>query len=269
MKENTISDFLLERYRLGEITNQDKETIEELLVSDCNLQSRLKNLEESDRELRLRYNGDFLKQQNTSQFPRKHFYRINLKKYFLIAAVLVCVFLPAFYLIQNTVWQGYDNGSFNNDFQTDRVKGHLLQLKPELYIYLKDGGSDPVADFTVLEEGCTIQLAYYVPAGTGQYGVIFSIDGRSHVTLHYPFRLGLSPELISGKRTLLNRAYILDDAPEYEIFVFVVSPEPLNVPEILEKAGVYEKKLKEKNKEIFDGFNVEIITILKKEGKIQ
>jgi hypothetical protein len=71
---------------------------------------------------------------------------------------------------------------------------------------------------------------------TRRYGVIFSIDGRSAVTLHYPPVLGADTRLVTGKWTLLEEAYTLDDAPDYEVFFFVVGGEPLDVPVILNSA---------------------------------
>jgi hypothetical protein len=133
-----------------------------------------------------------------------------------------------------------------------------------------------------LTEGNTIQLAYTVPAESRHYGVIFSIDGRSVVTMHYPYRLGQSSLMVSGRRTLLREAYTLDDAPYFEIFVMVISEKPLNTETILERAQEFAALLpttenmnvselsdaasifiEEKSKAAFENCHVEIVTMLK------
>jgi hypothetical protein len=85
--------------------------------------------------------------------------------------------------------------------------------------------------------------------------------------MHYPYRRGQSSLLVSGRRTFLNEAYILDDAPDHEVFVFVVSEEPLNVDNVLHEARVIagEPKtgIEEKCKTVFAHYEVETLTILK------
>jgi hypothetical protein len=131
----------------------------------------------------------------------------------------------------------------------DRLKGNTGAYGPdgalaELSVYLQSGpqsGQGPegtgLADGAILHEGNTIQLAYRVSGGAEQYGVIFSIDGRSALTVHYPCREGQSARLITGRRIALDEAYTLDDAPDYEIFFFVVSDKPLDTGKILKSAG--------------------------------
>ena len=55
MSQNKVSVLMLERYRLGELNPEDQKTVNEALASDENLRSGLETLDESDRELRLRY----------------------------------------------------------------------------------------------------------------------------------------------------------------------------------------------------------------------
>ena len=126
---------------------------------------------------------------------------------------------------------------------------------------------------TLLAEGSTVQLAYTVPIGEEYYGVIFSIDGRSEVTMHYPYRMGQSPLLVSGRQTLLNEAYTLDDAPGYEIFVMVVSTEALEAASVLRTArsiavkaagsAVPEAAIKEECAGLFSDCDIKIATVLK------
>jgi hypothetical protein len=109
-------------------------------------------------------------------------------------------------------------------------------------------------------------LAYVLPPGNEYYGVIFSIDGRSAVTMHYPYGQGQSSLLEAGKRTFLNEAYTLDDAPDFEIFFMVVSRRPLDTSLILKTAGVLAQNPETALREsagAFKGYEVEALTIRK------
>jgi len=274
MKEMMISTFMLERYRLGELKPEDKEEIQEAAAKDPSIHKILEELDKSDNELRLRYNADFFKLNSYRALPR-HKKSVNTKTRvaLLVAAVFLCVFIPLLYFvfINNLLNElKKDSGIVvaSAEYLTERAKGQVPSGS-EIFIYLKGGGESPLNDQAILHEGHTVQLAYSAPAGAEHYGVIFSIDGRSVVTMHYPYRRGQSSSLVSGRRTLLNEAYMLDDAPGYEVFVFVISNEPLNVDTILNDARKAADDTKtaemiiERVKEIFIDCEVETITVLK------
>jgi hypothetical protein len=272
----TISAFMLERYRLGELNPEDQQAIMEALVLDQGLKDRLNELDESDRELRLRYPLEsFLPEpvafrERCLRFART---RKPLLRLALIAAIVLAVAVPSFRFLSSRmetrggIAVAAAPQGLSGVFPADRAKGQTL-AGSELAIYLKGNQEIMLPDQTVLEEGNTVQLAYTVPAETEHYGVIFSIDGRSVVTMHYPYRSGQSSLLVSGRRTFLNEAYILDDAPDHEIFVFVVSKEPLNVDQVLHRAYQIASEpetliIEEKCKTVFENCGVETVTILK------
>ena len=274
-----ISEFMLERYRLGECEEEDKQTVEKALAEDGNLRSELKQLEESDRELLQRYPDLFFglrnipgtdyKGSSNRRFPKHEQTGAGKRRLFTLiaAALLAGIIFPALHFLYN----GAVNSSGAEDLFGDRAKGNSLK-GTELYVYLKGEEKNPLADQAVLREGSTVQLAYTTPPDNEYYGVIFSIDGRSLVTMHYPYRKGQSSLLVSGKVTFLDEAYILDDAPDYEIFIFVVSENPLDAEAVLEEAqaiaGEIKKPdtrfLKEKSKMAFRDCEVETVTALKK-----
>jgi hypothetical protein len=263
MNESLISDIMLERYRLGELNPEDRATVENALISDTSVRLLLDELETSDQELRLRYPVLKVRQISSKQFSAK-----NLRVPMLIAAAMLCVFLPAFIVLQNIPGISNRFATVQDDFLTERPKGEI-SAGSELFIYQK-GVSEPlVSNQAVLQEGHTIQLAYLTPAGSDYYGIIFSVDGRSTVTMHYPYRRGQSSLLVSGRRTLLNRAFILDDAPDYEVFVFLVSAEPLNTETVLREAQIIAENsetaemIMEKAREVFITCEVETIVIKK------
>ena len=272
MNQKKISDLMLERYRLKELSEQDRITVEDALKTDPLLRCALEELEQSDRQFLLRYPFE---SSGLKTRAKRSFSRIKVKITLCAAAVLLCILLPVFIFMRNDL---QSSGITMSDgipvaFATERPKGQV-PAGSELIIYIK-GAPEPVQhNQTVLQEGNTIQLAYIAPVGSDYYGVIFSIDGRSVVTMHYPYRRGQSSLLVSGRRTLLNEAYTLDDAPDFEIFVFVVSGEPLNVDTVLKEAQAIAEQaytvemIKEKSMQIFDTCEVETLTILKEERGI-
>jgi hypothetical protein len=279
MREKTISAFTLERYKLEELNLQDKKEVEEALAKDGDLRSALAGLEASDNELRLRYPAlsmDF-HSDNIIHFPKKRFVSKKIKISLLAAAILLCILLPFFILNRNTA--NITIASAVNDFQTDRpntdrAKGQL-PTGSEILIYLKGDSEAALLEAELqnqklLQEGDTIQLAYKAPAGLQYYGVIFSVDGRSVVTMHFPYLRGQSSLLVSGRQVFLTEAYTLDDAPDYEVFVFVVSEQPLDVnavnaeaQKIARKTGMPEQ-IKELSKEAFSECEIETIMVLKR-----
>jgi hypothetical protein len=155
---------------------------------------------------------------------------------------------------------------------SDRAKGGT-----ELRVYLKpapgnlgnpgnpgNSGDLNLEDGAVLREGNTVQLAYMVNGE--RYGVILSIDGRSAVTLHYPYGEGQSTQLVSGRRTLLDEAYTLDDAPDYEIFFFIIGDRPLDLGRILGSAKELARNprtAREGSAALFKGYEVKTFTLRK------
>jgi len=84
-------------------------------------------------------------------------------------------------------------------------------------------------------EGDIIQIGY-IAMGKFRYGSIISIDGRGTVTLHYPENSVSHEELTMNKKVLLNKSYELDDSPSFERFIMILSAEPVETSEIINKA---------------------------------
>jgi hypothetical protein len=219
---------MLERYNLGEVTEEEKEFIETLMIRELRLAERLADIRRSDIEIKNRYSPEQFMARQTKKSPNRPPVP-PLAWGIGAAALLLFIALPFFRTL------------FSTAPLTDRVKGGMDTASAELSVFLKSDTihvSDTDAqlpDQTVLRRGNTVQLSYMV--STNSYGVIFSIDGRSAVTMHYPYELSQSTRLIPGKRIALDEAYTLDDAPDYEIFFFVVSNKPLDVPAILKSAA--------------------------------
>ena len=230
-----ISAFLLERYNVDEVTVEEKAAVERALGWDEALTGRLAALRESDAAIRERY----LSTGTGRAFPvRRRFARWRPRRVMAAAAVVCAVF--------SALW-GLRVSHIRTLPERDRAKGGIASLA----VYLKTDAASPYAvsdgkGRVALHEGDTIQLAYTVPgnaeASTPLYGVIFSIDGRAALTLHYPSPADGAARLAAGKRTVLDEAYTLDDAPRFEAFFMVVSAEPPDVNAVLDKARLLAKE---------------------------
>jgi len=269
MNENRISTFLLERYRIGEVTNEEKLRVENALARDTTLAAALAEMDRADSDFRQKFPKEkFFSSDKFSQRPAP---RIALRRprvpaviWGLCAAALVLVIALPLLILK-------DRGSVGNN---DRMKGAAGENSSELSVYLKEdssGKSIMLQDQADIREGNTVQLAYLVKGGD-KYGVIFSIDGRSAVTLHYPYRPGLSTRLVSGKAVPLDEAYTLDDAPDYEMFFFVTGDNPLDVRGVLNTAQRLASQIERSPQEAdihgnaaFNDYDLAILTLWKED----
>jgi hypothetical protein len=240
-----ISELTLERYCLGETSPTEHTAIEAAVASDEMLAARLAELKQSDKEIHDKYHALYL---NFSFATRRRARTRRLAVGLCAAALALAVVVPAIRLFNR----------FSAP-QMDRIKGGN-----ELRVYLKtDTGEATLARNMKLHEGNTIQLAYIV--NTEQYGVIFSIDGRSVVTPHYPDE-GQSTYLTVGRQIPLNEAYTLDDAPLYEIFFFITSGTPFDTEEILRSARILAQDPAtaiERSASVFAPYNVKTVLVEK------
>jgi hypothetical protein len=255
-----ISAFLLERYNLGEVVGEEKALVETALAENPGLVERLAELRRSDAEIRSR---DFASGRRFMRSGRGGPLKRPLRPVLWSLGAAALVLFVALPFLQARFFSG------------DRIKGSAETM--ELRVYLKtDGETAALTDHAILREGNTVQLAYTVDGrpDAGRYGVIFSIDGRSAVTLHYPPVLGADTRLVTGRWTLLEEAYTLDDAPDCEVFFFVVGGEPLDVPVILSSArqfaGQFAGQLAgnpeaalERSRSVFKNYEVKTVNLYK------
>jgi len=226
-----VSAFLLERYHLGEVTPQEKLHVENTL-GETALAASLAELDRADRDFLSKFPANFITQRRQdAKAPRRMEKRRKL--IWGLSAAALALLLPLF-VFRNFIPAGNQN--------IDRPKGASgAGLSAELSVYLKgnsSGEETKLPDQGKIRTGNTVQLAYQIPEEDSgeRYGVIFSIDGRSSVTLHYPYTAGQSTMLVSGKAVPLEEAYTLDDAPDYEIFFFVIGDKPLETEAVLNTA---------------------------------
>jgi anti-sigma factor RsiW len=112
---------------------------------------------------------------------------------------------------------------------TDSVR---LKGAPALLIYRQSSGqAELLGDGAVAKRGEVLQLAYH-SAGE-RFGAILSVDGRGHVTQHFPEASQHQAAALEDKANL-PFAYELDDAPEFERFYFFTARDPFAVAPLLE-----------------------------------
>jgi len=279
MSQNQISSFLLERYHIGEVTADEKLRVENALTSDAGLAEALAGLERADNEFKQRFPLEkFLPNDNTARhsaalragarFNVKNSRKVSPVIWGLCAAAVVLIVAIPLLVMRN---------SFNKI--DDRMKGAVVDSSDiELSVYLRDNFAGEIiklADQADIHSGNTIQLAYYIQdASSEKYGVIFSIDGRSSVTMHYPYSEWQSTQLDCGRAVPLEEAYTLDDAPDYEIFFFVVDDEPVQVEDILNEARQLAAQIAQKPQdvieqgaEVFKDYRLEILTLRKEDSR--
>lgn len=115
-----------------------------------------------------------------------------------------------------------------------RVKGNALPAKSllSLNVYLKDGNAvKELKNGFRAAAGDVIQITY--TPGRNDYGIIFSVDGSGNVTRHFPEDGWTAAELThSGGEIPLDFSYELDDAPDFEYFVFAASKNAFSLDNI-------------------------------------
>ena len=101
---------------------------------------------------------------------------------------------------------------------------------PTLRLYKKETTAPVLLrDGDRVFEGDEVQLQY---TAQQPFGVIFSVDGRGVVSLHFPNKAGESSRMATGTH-LLPFAFKLDDAPGFEAFYIASSDKPISVDHMI------------------------------------
>jgi anti-sigma factor RsiW len=225
-------DLTLERLVLGEGDRSERRAFSERLASDAAFRKRVLELQEDDREtlerhppaaveaeLRRRVKGDRRLSQRLEP-TRSAGPAQGMLRWLIPVAVLATAF---------AVWVPiHRHGS---PILEDRAKG----FAPQLHVYRQEGDRTlRLSDGAEARPSEVVQLSYV--AGEDRFGALVSVDGRGTVTLHLPEEPDASTALDPGGETPLPHAFELDDAPRFERFFLVTSPEPVDVQAVIEAA---------------------------------
>ena len=95
--------------------------------------------------------------------------------------------------------------------------------------------SERLRDGARAANGDLLQLAYL--AGDASFGALLSIDGRGHVTPHWPEPGAEAAAPLSAKGEVrLPSAYELDDAPAFERFILITADTPFSMAAVMDAA---------------------------------
>jgi hypothetical protein len=225
-----VPDLVLERYRLGEMTPDEAAAFERRVHGGDELQQRLQALEASDEEIRRRHPAAVLAanvrrriEARATDAPRMAgagVFGLRWRTAAALAGVLVLLVLAGPPLLGP------------GDESTEGIKG----LEPALLLFRKTpGGSEELRDGATARAGDLIRIGYR--AAGQSWGVILSIDGRGVVTQHLPRDGARAARLSTESQALLDFAYELDDAPQWERFYFVAGSAPFDAAPVIEAAS--------------------------------
>ncbi len=221
-------DWILERFRLNELPEEEMRAIQGALDEDPDLSVRLEALEGSDREIHASYPTEWVARQVARRLERREAPSISRfgPRLALAAVVLLAVvfsiYLPGPEVPPTWDWRGMDG---------IRLKG----VKPDLLLYRKRASEvEQLADSSVAYAGDLIQI-FYRAAGK-PFGAIVSVDGRGTVTRHLPASGTSAVRLIQGDPVSLDYSYELDDAPKWERFYFLTADTSFDVRDVTQAA---------------------------------
>lgn len=218
-------DWKLERYLLGELSPKEMENIRKREQSEDILRERLNKLKRENDEILSLYPPETVVPQIETRFPRIK-KNVPVKHHWPIwaAAMLVVAFIQGIPFIIDEFQSSQNIEMFGNGDDETRIKG----LTPRLEVWRRRGyEAEPLKNNTSAFAGDEIQLRYAVPESC--YGILVSLDGKGTLTAHLPEGRFKAEVLEPGKMTFLDKAYRLDDAPEFETFYLITSPKPFEV----------------------------------------
>ncbi|MFT3835885.1 MAG: ActD-like protein [Myxococcaceae bacterium] len=208
-----IADWMLERYRLGELGASEKAQVEQSLAADPSLRERLAALDADSKQTLQKFPpASFAAEVNrrAERAPIKTVKSsrpvILISAFALAASLAVAVFVkpPPDILVKGSA--------------TLRVFKQTAK------------GPERVFDHGLVHPHDVVQVGF--ETGGPDELVVVSIDGSGHVTLHYP--LNGNPKLDPGMKEL-PQSFELDDAPGFERF-FMVTGKGLSADQTMDAA---------------------------------
>ena len=221
-----ITEFELERFLLAELPNDDRDRVERLIAVDAQAAARLESLRRSSRDILESHDRVSMvrairarKQQVSPPRP----WRGSPMKVGLLAAACLVVALAAPLILRRSV-----PGAGATPPEETLVKGAPSSLQ----IFRKTStGSEPLHTGSLTSAGDLIRLGYQAVAA--RYGAIISIDGRGHLTRHWPRGGDMAESLKGPGLVLLDQAFELDDAPRFERFYLVTNVHAFQIGSVL------------------------------------
>jgi len=274
MDSKNVTNWELERYILGDLPPHKREQIERIAKEDPDIQRRIEELKKNNLDILQQYPSEkmapkIMERVEKGRKMRTSWIRslLSSKRRFLYITPAIASALLLLFIVLSVNRQP----SEMSPLKDSRYKGveDVALAGPRIIILKKAGDSaEELKSGGVVRSGDLVQIAY-IPERM-RFGVIFSIDGRGVVTLHFPEDGNASTALEPETRKLLETSFELDDAPEFERFFFISSMEEVDVETLLKQAKVLASSSdrgKEGELALPDTFNQFSILLLKGEGQ--
>lgn len=226
-RNDTVSDYMLERYVLGELPPEKLREIGSRIEAEPALAARVEALAASSADILRQYPPSWFAGEVAARtgaartsVPTRRTRRVRVPLVALVPALSVA-------LVALWVLRPADDASGPVPRLAELAATRSKGLTPRLTIYRRVGDeAEPLDSTSVVRAGDLLQLSY-IAAGQ-PHGVIVSIDGRGATTLHFPMRNG-STALRQEGETPLPHAFEIDDAPEFERFFLVTGSSAIDV----------------------------------------
>jgi anti-sigma factor RsiW len=221
-----VPDLYLERYLVGELPEDDRRRIEQLLELDPELRGRLDALKESEGELARRYPAPDMADRIRGRLRQAAAERTQVSGPRAWGWLVPAVAAAALLLVVGPTL--VPPPSPTDDIL---IKG----ADAEVVVFRKTpSGSERLESGASALPGDLIRVGYRAAGHT--FGVIVSTDGRGSVTQHLPRSGSQAASLEAGGTVLLDFSYELDDAPRWERFYLVTGSEPFELEPVRQAA---------------------------------
>lgn len=255
MKKEVLNELYYEQILLDELSQ------EKFKREDIN-QDKIRILKQSNKSILDKYPPEFWANTIEDKLQKE---KKNNKMNFSSARLYIPLSAAAVFLLFFTISPIFDKmESFANpnEFENIRLKGNT----PSIFIYRGNGNDAELLDNNALVKEKDLLQISYDSAGE-KYGIIFSIDGRGTVTLHFPDNINSDTKLENGGKVSLPFSYELDNAPLFERFFFVTSNNEINAQSILDNAGSIAKGNKSEMLNLADGSKQQSVILYKEEDQ--
>jgi hypothetical protein len=245
MNNELTNEYYLERFLLGELSEEESVEIQKRISEDVALQTKIEELESSNRAILARYLPSNVRAQIENRIEEaRHFPPLSrlmiqffsVRRIIYVSSVFVSAVLILLF-IQPGRKDKIGTLPFDSSSDISLVKGlsGIDFSTTQLLVFRKSRDSVEILhDGNRAKVGDLLQLAYI--AAQKKYGMILSLDALGNITLHLPSSLSGSTELEIHTKAFLPFAIELDDAPDFERFLFITSDSPIDVAHVLSQA---------------------------------
>jgi hypothetical protein len=230
---NKISDFKLERYLLGELSEKEMRELQERELSDEIFAARVAEMRLQGKRFVaenpfVALEAKMAAAEQSANDERNDVGGRNTLWLKVAAALVIALGVFSMVLLNRNVETFDSKDAAMEVAMADvddgtRIKG----MQASLEVWKKTGDSAvQMVNLGDAHEGDEIQLRYRVPQKC--FGMLFSMDGNGTITMHMG-EGNKAIELEPGKMTTLPFAYKLDNAPKFEKFFLLTSQNSFEI----------------------------------------